>query len=87
MDDVVTKYALNVTSGAEVAGPDIRNACKRHLDDLKNGPARGLTWSIEHANRAITFFPKVLRLNGGEFENQPFYLQPWQAFIVGSLFG
>lgn len=86
-DDVVTKYALDVTSGAEVAGPDIRNACKRHLDDLKNGPARGLTWSTEHANRAITFFPKVLKLNGGEFENQPFYLQPWQAFIVGSLFG
>lgn len=29
----------------------------------------------------------MLKLNGGEFEGIPFVLKPWQAFIVGSLFG
>jgi phage terminase large subunit-like protein len=30
---------------------------------------------------------RVLHLNGGEHEGAPFTLLPWQAFIVGSLFG
>ena len=37
--------------------------------------------------RAITFFPVVLRLNGGQFEGRKFDLHPSQAFRIGSLFG
>jgi len=37
--------------------------------------------------RAIAFFPDVLRLNGGEFEGEPFRRLDRQQFIVGSLFG
>jgi len=40
--DPVTQYERAVTSGSVVAGPDERNACKRHLDDLVTAPARGL---------------------------------------------
>jgi hypothetical protein len=32
--DPATQYAMDVTSGKELAGPDIRNACQRHLRDL-----------------------------------------------------
>lgn len=85
--DPVTAYALAVTQGRVLAGPDIRNACSRHLRDLDEGPGRGLVWDIEAAQRAIDFFAQVLRLNGGEHEGVPFILLPWQAFIVGSLFG
>lgn len=85
--DPATQYALDVTTGKILAGPDIRNACARHLRDLENGPARGLTWDIESAQRGIDFFAKVLKLNGGEHEGQPFILLPWQCFIVGSIFG
>jgi phage terminase large subunit-like protein len=85
--DRVTAYALDVTAGLIVAGPDIRAACKRHLNDLEQGPARGLTWDLDAAQRAIEFFEEVLRLNGGKFEGKPFLLLGWQAFIVGSLFG
>lgn len=73
--------------GRIVAGPHVRNAAQRHLDDLKFGPSRGLTWDVPAANRAIRFFPDVLRLNGGQFEGRPFDLHPSQAFRVGSLFG
>lgn len=85
--DRVTDYARAVVSGAIVAGPHVRASCARHLRDLVEGPARGLYWDLEKADRAIRFFPAVLRLNGGEFENVPFDLLDWQAFIVGSLFG
>ncbi|WP_430961338.1 terminase large subunit [Rhizobium sp. 12,4] len=73
--------------GEIVAGPHVRNACRRHLDDLKNGPARGLIWDVAAANRFIGYCRDVLRLNGGQFEGKPFILQPSQAFIAGSIFG
>lgn len=85
--DQATQYAMDVDSGKEIAGPDIRNACKRHLNDLKTCQQRGLFWDIEAAQRAINFFSMVLKLNGGDYEGKPFVLLPWQCFIVGSLFG
>ncbi|WP_235614208.1 terminase large subunit domain-containing protein, partial [Pseudomonas aeruginosa] len=44
-------------------------------------------WCQDKADRAIGFFEDVLRLNGGDYEGSPFLLAPWQAFVVGSLFG
>lgn len=85
--DPATAYARAVVDGEIIAGPLVRAACRRHLADLKSGKARGLRFSVEKAQRAIDFFAEVLRLNGGEFEGIPFILRPWQAFIVGSLFG
>lgn len=87
IDDPATQYAQEVSSGKRIAGPDIRNACARHLKDLKDGPARGLVWDVEEANKAIRFYRNVLKLNGGQFEGKPFELLPWQCFIVGSIFG
>lgn len=85
--DVVTRYAAAVADGKIVAGPHVRDACRRHLKDLEEGPARGLFFDLEKALRAIGFFSDVLRLNGGEFEGKPYELLDWQAFIVGGLFG
>lgn len=87
VEDPATQYAREVHSGERVAGPDIRNACARHLKDLKEGHKRGLVWDLEEANKAIRFYRTVLKLNGGEFEGLPFELLPWQKFIVGSIFG
>lgn len=85
--DPVTTYALKVVSGKIKAGPHVRAACQRHLNDLELGPARGLTFDATAAKRGIGFFSDVLRLNGGEFEGMPFHLGDWQAFVVGSLLG
>lgn len=87
VEDPATQYAREVHSGERVAGPDIRNACARHLKDLQEGHKRGLVWDLEEANKAIRFYRTVLKLNGGEFEGLPFELLPWQKFIVGSIFG
>lgn len=83
----VKAFADQVLAGAIVAGPDVRNAARRHLFDLEAGHERGLIWNAEAAQRAIGFFEDVLCLNGGDFEGLPFRLAPWQAFVVGSLFG
>lgn len=65
----------------------MRAQCRRHLRDLIDGRERGLMFDRDRADYAITFFPTVLRLNGGQFEGIPFYLDPSQQFIVGSLWG
>lgn len=85
--DPVKEYAEAVVSGKEIAGPHVRAACQRHLDDLEHGHERGLWFDYEAAQRALDFFPDILRLNGGQFEGIPFNLHPSQEFIIGSLFG
>lgn len=83
----VRAFAVDVLERRIVAGPDVRNACRRHLRDLESGALRGLVWRQDMADRAIGFFEDVLCLNGGDYEGLPFRLGPWQAFVVGSLFG
>lgn len=85
--DPVSAYAKAVVKGTTIAGPHVRAACQRHLDDLKQAPERGFFFDRQLAQRAIGFFSDVLCLNGGEYEGQPYKLLPWQVFIVGSLFG
>lgn len=85
--DPVTAYALEVQAGRIVAGPGVRDACARHLRDLEHAGGRGWRFDVQKATLALSFFPKILKLAGGEFEGTPFTLLPWQQFIVGSLFG
>jgi len=85
--DRATTYARHVLSGKITAGPHVRDACNRHLQDLATAATRGMRWDLHLATDAIAYFEEVLCLNGGDFEGQPFILQGWQAFIVGSLFG
>lgn len=84
--DPVSAYARSVAARRIVAGPHVRAAAARHLHDLAR---RDWRWKfdLQRALRALDFFSTVLRLNAGEFEGEPFRLEPWQAFIVGSLFG
>ncbi|MCC3681337.1 hypothetical protein LLE81_12085, partial [Staphylococcus epidermidis] len=40
----VLAFANAVLAEEIVAGPAVRDACQRHLNDLALGPARGLVW-------------------------------------------
>ena len=86
-NDPVTEYARAVERGEIVAGPHVRDAAKRHLDDLMTGPDRGLVFDVDEAERFFRFCRTVLRLSEGQFDGQPFELHPSQKFICGSLFG
>jgi phage terminase large subunit-like protein len=85
--DRTKDYAEDVVSGAIVAGPHVRNACRRHLADLEAAKDRGLSFDTDAAEYAFEFFETILRLSEGQFEGRPFALHPSQAFIIGSLFG
>lgn len=85
--DPVTHYAELVIAGDLIAGPHVRAACARHLQDLEDGPGRGLFWDIDAVDHILGFFREVLRLNGGDWEGAPFDPLDWQVFILGSLYG
>lgn len=83
--DRTLAYAQDVVDGKVIAGPHVRNACRRHIDDLKR--TDGIRFDLDAAERAIGFFETVLKLSDGQFDGKPFTLHPSQAFIIGSLFG
>jgi phage terminase large subunit-like protein len=86
--DRASLYAHKVVSGEIIAGPYVRGACQRHLNDLEKSKGEFPYYFDEKcAAHAISFFEKILCLNGGEFEGKPFLLFAWEDFIVGSIFG
>jgi len=88
--DRATQYAEDVCNGIIIAGPYVRGSCKRHLVDRekeRTNPDYKFYYDESEAAEAIAFFEECLCLNGGQFEGKPFILFPWEAFIIGSLFG
>ena len=64
------------------------------MKDLKAGPDRGLVWDTAAVERVLGFFRDVLRVDKtaadaahGDDGTKPFDPLPWQAFVLGSLFG
>lgn len=89
-------YARRVLGDGEpiVAGPLVKLACEKHLRERVASAAGEFPYVFDEsrANHVIDFFEQVLRLPDVTDEDEPtnsmpFLLQPWQAFIVGSLFG
>lgn len=87
LTDRGTAYAVAVVKGDIVAGPHVRNACRRHLDDLESGSKRGLRYNVDEAKHVLRFFEEKLKLSEGQFEGLKFKAHPFQAFIICSLFG
>ena len=84
--DEPTQYALDVLSGVEVAGPYVRMAAQRHLDDWRRNGGE-IWWDPDEYDRVVNrFFQKRLKLSEGQFEGEPFRLHPSQKFIIGSIF-
>lgn len=75
-----------MVAGDVVAGPHVRNACRRHLDDLLRDPS-DVKFDAKEARTKIKFFETKLKLSEGQFEGKDFILDDSQAFIVGSIFG
>jgi len=78
--DPVRGYADAVLDGSIVAGPYVRLACERHLEDLRDGAARGLKFDLDLSHTVFGFW-EGLRLPEGEV----FELLAWQKFCVGSM--
>ena len=86
IDHPVSRYALDVVEGREIAGELVRLACLRHLTDLETGRDRGLYFDCKAASRVLNF-AELIQHTTGPLAGKPLSLQPWQAFRHGSVFG
>lgn len=81
--DPATNYAREVLAGEVPACKWVRLACERHMFDLEAGKWR---WDEEEVRKRIKFFQLLQHYKGAQSGN-PFHLEPWQEFVVGSTFG
>lgn len=86
IDHPVSRYALDVIEGREVAGDLVHKACLRHLSDLETGRDRGLYFDCEEASMVLRFAQMVCHTTG-PLAGQPLQMQPWQVFRHGSVYG
>lgn len=81
--DRATDYARSVVSGKTVAGKLVRIACQRHLDDMRR---TDMSWNAAKSEKALDFF-KLVRHYKGQWAGEIITPEPWQCFVIGSLFG
>ncbi|MED4586663.1 terminase large subunit [Brevibacillus choshinensis] len=86
--DAVTQYANDVLNGIEVAGGYVRKACERHLRDLERQGTDEFPYVFDEklAEKVHRFF-RFCSHTKGELAGQPIALDPFQKFILGSVFG
>lgn len=88
--DLVTQYAKKVISGKIIAGNSVRQACERHLRDLKKSKKKDYPYyfDVDAANHCFAFAHLYCRHSkGSQWAGKPLDLEPWQQFIVGNIFG
>jgi phage terminase large subunit-like protein len=76
-----------VIAGRIVTSKKVRQACDRHLNDLKRQGTKAFPWVFdeERGFRVVDFIQRFCRPSQGNFTRLA--LQPWQHFIIGSLYG
>ncbi len=82
----VERYVQDVLAGKVVTCRWARLACERHQRDLGWGSERGLRFDEATARQAVAFF-SLLKHSKGEWAGLPLHLEPWQQFVIASLFG
>lgn len=84
----MTEYADAVIDGSIPACQLVQAACSRHLYDLQDANVTGFWFDDEAASNVLRFFSLLPHVKGEWAKNQgKIVLQPWQKFIIGSLFG
>lgn len=86
---LLDSYVSGVTSGDIVVGSHVRAAVERHVKDLERQFTDEFPFRFDRdlADFAVSGFPILFRHTIGKHAGDPFVLAPWQAFIIGSLFG
>jgi len=81
-------YALRVASGEVEACKWVRLACERHLADLEKSETEAFPYYFdpEKSERVMRFLG-LLPHTKGRWRGKNLDLEPWQAFIVLSIFG
>ncbi len=87
---IVLDYANKIISGDKIACKELKQACKRFIDDLKR---KEFDFKTDDADFVINIIEKTFvhiqgeRINGEALRGQPFLLEPFHKFIVYNLLG
>jgi len=83
------EYAEQAVSGESVVCKWVRLAAERFLSDLDRQFDQEFDYYFdeEAACQAVDFFPIFLRHYQGDFAGEPFFLEPWEQFIIANIYG
>ena len=84
---IVDGYIDGVLSGEIIACRFTKLACTRHLNDLKDAPARGLVFREDKAYHAVKFFSFLKLWKGKDYKGKEFSLAPHMTFLTWVLMG
>jgi len=87
IEQQVHAYIDGVLSGKVMACRFVKLACQRHLNDLDQGPSRGLSFNRCKAAHAVKFFSFLKLWKGKEYKGKEFILAPHLMFITWVLMG
>lgn len=84
---LTTWYAERLIDGSIPASKENILAAKRHMKDLERQGTDDFPWIFdeEKGHRPIRFIEQKCKPSKGDFDQ--LVLQPWQHFVIGSLFG
>jgi len=86
--DRFAAYLKGVKSGSIVASKWVRLAVARHAADIRASRRKAFVFKFDAKRSAqVVAFIECLEHSTGEFDGRPFVLEPWQVFIIYSLFG
>ena len=88
--EIAHQYARDIVSGKIPAGHYIIQACRRHLNDLDGSESGRSRWFYDDrlGNRACKFVELMPHTKGKwARERKKLILEPWQCFLVCSIFG
>lgn len=82
------RYAKDVVAGKIPAGRFVKAACKRQIEDLKRWKAKGAAYRFDTArtNKVCRFIELLPHIKGPK-AGEPIILEPWQVFILTTVFG
>ena len=87
-------YARGVVAGRILAGKWVKLACGRHLDDLRRSRSASYPYVFDRdaAERVCAFAELMPHVKGhwagaGDETAQRIQLEPWQCFVLASVFG
>jgi phage terminase large subunit-like protein len=85
---IALQYAKGTVAGRVTASKFVIAACERQIDDLKRWKAKGAPYRFDHDKAAkVCAFIELLPHIKGEKAGDPLVLEPWQVFLLTTVFG
>jgi phage terminase large subunit-like protein len=83
------QYAEDVLSGKISTCKWVKLAAERFINDLDLHDDEDFAFYFDEteAKLAVDFFPMFLRHHQGDLTGEPFFLEPWEQFIVANIYG